>query len=68
MTALLIPFPGRRGKLVLHPSRFIDPALLHMGDVMADAATADALFALPFEPSPQNVVPIRPGVYQPGRV
>lgn len=66
MTARIIPFPGRDGVLVTHPSisRFIDPALIPMGDVAMSAETADALLSLPYQPEPR-VVALRKPTYQP---
>jgi hypothetical protein len=66
MTARIIPFPGKSGVLVTHPSisRFIDPALIPMGDVAMTRETAAALF-LAYEPAAQNVVELRKPTYQP---
>ena len=56
MTARIIPFPGKSGVLVTHPSisRFIDPALIPMGDVAMTRETADALLSRPYQPQPQT--------------
>jgi hypothetical protein len=62
MTATIYRFPPRLRAVKVSP--FIDPALVYLGDVMADAATADALFSLPYQPV-VNVVTLRKPVYQP---